>query len=71
VGFRVPVNEWFRGPMRGYLAEHLQSAASRTRGYYDPAALDRLVAEHVEGRHNHEKTLWALLNLEVWHREYA
>src|SRR4029078_6243328 len=25
VGFRVPVNEWFRGSMRGFLMDHLSS----------------------------------------------
>jgi asparagine synthase (glutamine-hydrolysing) len=71
VGFRVPVNEWFRGPMKGYLREHLLSHDSKTRDYYDPKALERTVDEHVEGRHNHEKLLWSLLNLEIWHRQYA
>jgi asparagine synthase (glutamine-hydrolysing) len=70
VGFRVPVNEWFRGEMRGYLLEHLRDGASLTRKYYDGAALDRLVDQHLRGRHNHEKTLWTLLNLEIWHRTY-
>ncbi len=71
VGFRVPVNRWFQGPMRGYLREHLQGAGSRTRAYYDAAELDRVVDDHVGGRQNHEKLLWALLNLEIWHRQYA
>jgi len=71
VGFRVPVNEWFRRELRGFLADHLQGSASLTRSYYDGAALDRVLAEHAEGRHNHEKLLWSLLNLEIWHRQYA
>jgi asparagine synthase (glutamine-hydrolysing) len=71
VGFRVPVNEWFRGPMKGYLYENLLGADSRTRDYYEPRELERTVAEHVEGKQNHEKLLWSLLNLEIWHREYA
>lgn len=70
VGFRVPVNEWFRGPMRGYLQEHLLSVESRTRDYYRHGELARVLAEHVQGRRNHEKLLWALLTLEIWHREY-
>jgi asparagine synthase (glutamine-hydrolysing) len=70
VGFRVPVNEWFRGPMRDYLYEHLLSAGSRTRDYYHSDVLERLLKEHVAGRQNHEKLLWTLLNLEIWHRQY-
>ncbi|MGE5095829.1 MAG: asparagine synthase (glutamine-hydrolyzing) [Betaproteobacteria bacterium] len=71
VGFRVPVNKWFQGPMKEYLLDHLRGPSSKTRQYYDAQVLDRMVDDHVEGRQNHEKLLWALLNLEIWHRQYA
>jgi asparagine synthase (glutamine-hydrolysing) len=71
VGFRVPVNQWFRREMRDYLADHLQSTSSMTRGYYDDRVLDQVLAEHLSGRQNHEKLLWTLLNLEIWQRQYA
>jgi asparagine synthase (glutamine-hydrolysing) len=71
VGFRVPVNKWFQGPMRGYLQDHLQGSDSKTRGYFDPQVLGRVVSDHIAGKQNHEKLLWALLNLEIWHRQYA
>jgi asparagine synthase (glutamine-hydrolysing) len=71
VGFRVPVNEWLRGEMRDYVVDHLQSASSITRAYFDEQALDQIVGEHLDGRQNHEKLLWSLLNLEIWHRQYA
>jgi asparagine synthase (glutamine-hydrolysing) len=70
VGFRVPVNEWFRGPMKSYLYDHLTGAESRTAGYYRRSVLERILADHVNGRQNHEKLLWCLVNLELWHREY-
>ena len=71
VGFRVPVNKWFQGPLKEYLNDHLRSADSKTRGYYDNQVLDRMLDDHMDGRQNHEKLLWALLNLEIWHRQYA
>jgi len=71
VGFRVPVNRWFQGPMRDFVYDHLRGAGSRTRGWYDARVLDRTLDEHVGGRQNHEKLIWALLNLEIWHRQYA
>lgn len=70
VGFRVPVNTWFQGPMRDYLYEHLLGKGSCTIHYYKRSELERLLAEHVKGRQNHEKLLWCLLNLELWHQEY-
>jgi len=71
VGFRVPVNKWFQGPLKEYLCDHLRGSESKTRAYYDPQVLDRMVDDHIDGRQNHEKLLWALLNLEIWHRQYA
>ena len=71
IGFRVPVSAWFRGPLRTFLCDHLHGAGSRTRLYYDSRRLDDVLDEHVSGRQNHEKLLWTLLSLEVWHRAYA
>jgi len=71
VGFRVPINAWFRGKMCEYLRDHLQGESSLTRAYYDARTLDGILAEHLGGKQNHEKVLWALLNLEIWHRQYA
>lgn len=71
VGFRVPVNEWFRTSMKEYLQDHLTGSDSRTRMYYRPEGLAAVLAAHVSGRQNHEKLLWCLLNLELWHREFG
>ncbi|HYL87278.1 MAG TPA: asparagine synthase (glutamine-hydrolyzing) [Burkholderiales bacterium] len=70
VGFRVPVTEWFTGGMREYLYDHLRSSDSLTRGYYDSAVLDRVLDEHTHGVQTHDKLLWTLLTLEIWHRQY-
>lgn len=71
VGLRVPVNEWFRGSMKTYLCDHLLGADSKTLGYFHKPVLERYLTEHINGRQNHEKLLWSLLNLELWHRQYA
>ena len=71
VGFRVPVNEWFRTSMRDYLLENLTGTDSRTRDYYRPQELQRVLREHIDGRQNHEKLLWCLLSLEIWQREFG
>jgi asparagine synthase (glutamine-hydrolysing) len=68
VGFRVPVNKWFQGPLKDYLRGHLRAppkhAATTTAGARRPG-------DHIDGRQNHEKLLWSLPNLEIWHRQYA
>lgn len=71
VGFRVPVNEWFRTSMREFLLDHVGGPNMRTRSYFRDDALTKYVEEHLTGRQNHEKLLWTLLTLELWHREYG
>jgi len=70
VGFRAPYNEWFKGSMKDYLFDHLTGEGCRTSAYYNRSVLEKYLHEHVAGRQNHEKVLWAMLTLEIWHREF-
>jgi asparagine synthase (glutamine-hydrolysing) len=69
MGFGVPVGDWMRGSLRPMLEEMLLSPQARTRSYFRPGRLRRLVAEH-DGGQDHTYQLWALLWLELWHREF-
>jgi len=71
VGFRAPTGEWLRGKLKPFLLDNLLGPSSRTLHYFNRAALDRIVGEHMERRIEHEKLLWTLLSLELFHREYA
>jgi asparagine synthase (glutamine-hydrolysing) len=66
-GFKVPLDEWFRGPLSAVLRDVILSTRALSRGYFREAELRRLVDEHVTGRRNWEKQLWILLQLELWH----
>lgn len=70
VGFRVPVNAWFRGRLAPWVSDLLTGPSSATRDWYRRDALSRLIQEHVAGRHNHEKALWMLVTLELFQRYY-
>jgi asparagine synthase (glutamine-hydrolysing) len=70
VGFRVPINEWFRGPMRGFVRELIGAPSSLARTLCDRATIDRTLAEHEAGRQNHEKLIWILVNLELFQRQF-
>jgi asparagine synthase (glutamine-hydrolysing) len=68
VGFRVPVEQWFRTGMADQLRDLLQSGNSTIRTVCNSRQIDRLAGEHLSGTHNHEKILWALANLEQFFR---
>ncbi len=70
IGFRVPVNLWFRTSLRAFVYDHLLGQDSLSREFYRRDKLELLLGEHVSGRHNHEKLIWALLNLELFMRHY-
>ncbi|MCE9545150.1 MAG: asparagine synthase C-terminal domain-containing protein, partial [Planctomycetia bacterium] len=71
MGFGVPLDHWFRGPLGAMAREVLLDPAATRRGYFRPAAIEQLLTEHQAGRHDHSPRLWALLFLEMWHREWV
>jgi asparagine synthase (glutamine-hydrolysing) len=71
VGFTVPLSSWFVGPMRDFVRTILLSDRCLSRGYWDPAALTRLVNDHLNGKVDREQGLWVLLTLEIWHRLFV
>ncbi|MGH9681501.1 MAG: asparagine synthase (glutamine-hydrolyzing), partial [Candidatus Acidiferrales bacterium] len=71
VGFRVPVNEWFRGPMRAFIRDHISGQRSLCRELCDGRQIEQVLREHESGRQNHEKLLWTLVNLELFQERYA
>jgi asparagine synthase (glutamine-hydrolysing) len=70
-GWRVDAAGWLRNELRDFTLEHLRGASSVTRQYYDAAALDRVLEDHLTGKKNYETLLWTLLNIEIWHRTYS
>ncbi len=70
MGFEVPLDHWFRGPLSELADDFLLSETSLARGYFRREALENLLAEHRSGQWSHGNRLWALICLEAWHRTY-
>jgi asparagine synthase (glutamine-hydrolysing) len=70
VGFRVPLDEWFRGQLRDFARDTLLSGDSFAVEYLHPQAVRALLDRHESGRSNEELRIWTLLSLEVWHRTF-
>ncbi len=69
-GFAIPLAEWFRTDLRGYLGEVLFDPVTTSRGYFHQDVIRQYFDSHVEGRMDNSPRLWALLMLELWHREF-
>jgi asparagine synthase (glutamine-hydrolysing) len=70
VGFRVPLDEWFRGGLKDYAHDLLLGKDSFVSTYLERAPIAAMLSDHMRGRRNEELRLWALLGLEVWHRTF-
>ena len=71
MGFGVPVGSWMRGELRSWMEDLLLSPRAVKRGYFEADALRQLLWSHVDGSGDHSFKLWALLWLELWHREFV
>jgi len=69
-GFGLPLDNWFRQELSGYIRDILLSPAAVQRGYFNIAEIKNLLAEHQSGQGNHGYKLWALLVLELWHQVF-
>jgi len=69
-GFGVPIQEWINQQLRDRLRDTLREPRTRQRGYVESRYLDVLLDEHERGRRDHSMSLWALLMLELWHRQF-
>ncbi len=70
MGFPVPVGAWFRGRFRSVIDEYVLSERAMSRGLFDAAFVSRLVEQHQSGASNHAERLWALVNFEMWLRQF-
>ena len=70
MGFPVPIGAWFRGAYRSVIDEYVLSERAMSRGLFNSDFVRDLVNRHQSGVENHEERLWALVNFEIWQRQF-
>jgi asparagine synthase (glutamine-hydrolysing) len=70
MGFGVPMAAWLRTELRDLSFDLLTDATARSRGFFRPEAVARLLREHGEGG-DHSTRIWALIQFELWHRIFV
>jgi asparagine synthase (glutamine-hydrolysing) len=69
-GFSAPDASWFKGESIEYVRNLLYHGTPRIYSYFDRAAVQGLVDEHLEGRQNRRLFIWSLLSFEGWLRTF-
>ena len=70
-GFGAPHRSWLVGQLRPMVEDLLSEERIRTRGLFDPAAVQRLLRDNAAGREDNAFRIWALLTLELWQQSFV
>ena len=68
IGFPMPIKEYFASKKAEILWEFLRSKKAKERGFYNFAYIENLIKNHKENLQDNSRSLWAILNLELWFR---
>jgi asparagine synthase (glutamine-hydrolysing) len=71
MGFGVPLREWLRGPLRDLPAEVLLDPRALQRGWFREERVRQIIREHLDGRRDNSRHIWALIQLELWLRTFV
>jgi asparagine synthase (glutamine-hydrolysing) len=69
MGFTLPFDAWFRGPLRGWMEEMLLSSATQQLGLFRPGAVERLWRSFLRSeRYTSHSRIWCIAALVGWCR---
>ena len=68
-GYSLPVKHLLRGSFRPWM-ETLLRESSLLREHCRGETIERLMAEHLALKHNHNHVLWALMNVAIWEARF-
>jgi asparagine synthase (glutamine-hydrolysing) len=70
-GFSLPTAAWLRGDLQTFARDTLSPETLRRQGFFRPEVVTPMIEEHVSGKRNASRQLWALLVFTLWFDRYA
>jgi asparagine synthase (glutamine-hydrolysing) len=67
-GFAIPVNQWLRGPLRGWAEDLLDASSLDNDGFIAAAPVRESWLQHLAGTHDWAARLWTVLMFQSWRR---
>jgi asparagine synthase (glutamine-hydrolysing) len=70
-GFGAPLRQWMRGPLKELTRDRLSDKSFRENGFFNSDTIQKLMSDNERGRNDHSYTLFSLLCIESWLRQFA
>jgi asparagine synthase (glutamine-hydrolysing) len=70
-GFSIPAAAWLRGELEPFARDVLSREVLARQGFFDPAAVQRVLDRHVSGQEDLSRQLWGLLAFTLWHEAHV
>jgi len=68
MGFAVPLARWLRGPLRDHVRRQLTAGPLLDTGWFDAAAIRRIVEQNESGARDHSTPIWVMLMFDAFLR---
>lgn len=69
-GFSIPIKNWLRTDLKTLMLDVLHPERIKREGFFDPAYVQQLADEHLNGTENHSHRLWAMMVFGIWQDLY-
>jgi asparagine synthase (glutamine-hydrolysing) len=69
-GFPIPAETWFRFELRDFVREMLLAPKAACREFFEPQAIEEIIASQERGRFSGHQEVWSLLVFESWHKQF-
>lgn len=66
--FTVPIGEWFRSELSGFVRKVLSADDTAISGFVDRRHIDRMLDQHNSGERNFTREIRAFIAIELWHK---
>jgi asparagine synthase (glutamine-hydrolysing) len=69
-GFVGPMSRWLKRDLRSYALDVLSPQNLSRHGIFDGDTVNRILADHFEGRETNDSLIWALIVFQIWFNMY-
>jgi asparagine synthase (glutamine-hydrolysing) len=65
-GFAIPIGEWLRGPLKGWMTDLISPTRIRQQGLFDYKTIYPMLKMHLDGNSDYSLQLWSILMFQSW-----